>query len=624
MPEPCAVGDAEFTAFPLLLAEMLDSALSHDVALVDGEIRLQGRPGYREERRCASTGWQAVVDLALDCCGQVHLLATGGQLWTYDLAQQWGEPWRCLPPLVRGNALAVADTTVFVAEGLDHGVRALARSNGQIRWLWEEATAEPVALAVWKDALYVLDRLGPSVTVLGPGGTVLRRFGHEVLRAPQRMAVGRDGTLYVLDQAQVVRFDRHGVPLPPAVPVPAPVTALAVDAAGVLYLADSAAQLLWQWFPGASQLQPLFGYTGPAQHLAVDRQGNVLLVADGGTLVRLKHVLSYPLSGTVRFTPLDAGGTQTHWHKVRMQATVPQGTMVTLRYHITEDTTAAPVWSASLVNPTDALIEGYGRFLCLQGELSTTDPLVTPALQALTAVFPRQSSLRALPAVYQEEPFSRTFLEHVLALFDTLSGRLDSSIAATPRLLDPAAAPAAFLPWLASWLAFSLDEGWSTAQQRQFLAEAMTLYKQRGTRQGISRVVELVTGAPPIIIEALQLEHIQDAALRAEYRQLYGTDASHFCVLLAPQALQRPGAVAMIRRLIEEQTPAHVQAGVLVLRPWYHLGMHTYLEMNTALTQPLLCLEDSVLGGGEIALLDSEDAGQIERKSRLGLDSTLT
>ncbi|MGE3539974.1 MAG: phage tail protein [Candidatus Tectimicrobiota bacterium] len=624
MPEPCPVSDVEFTSLPLVLAERLDDTLSHAVTLVDGGVRLQGRPGYREERRWTPAGWQPIVDLALDGCDQVHLLDTAGRLWVYDLALQWGEVWRCLPALLGANALAVSAVDVFVAEGAQRRVRALARSNGQIRWLWEDATAEPGDLAVWEDRLYVLDRRGPGVIVLGPGGTVVQRFGAEVLDAPQCLAVGRDGGLYVLDQQQVVRFDRQGAHRSPDVPVPASVTTLAVDADGVLYLGDSAAALLWQCFPGDLQLQPLFGYTGPVRHIAVDRQGHLLLLSDEGRLVRLTRVLTYPLSGTVVFTPLDAGGAQTRWHKVLMQAEVPPGTRVALRYHITDDAQAAPVWSEPLLNPSDALLEGSGRFLRLQGELSTNDPLVTPGLLALTAVVPRQSSLRALPALYQEEPFSRAFLERFLALFDTLSGRLDSSIAATPCLLDAAAAPAAFLPWLASWLAFSLDEGWSTAQQRQFLAEAMSLYQQRGTRQGIARVVELVTGSAPIIIEALQLAAIEDPALQAEYRQLYGTEACHFYVLLAPQSAQHPGAVAMLRRVIEEQTPAHVQAGVLVLRPWYHLGMHTYLEINTALTQPLLCLEASVLGGGEIALLDREEAGQIERKSRIGLDSTLT
>jgi hypothetical protein len=170
----------------------------------------------------------------------------------------------------------------------------------------------------------------------------------------------------------------------------------------------------------------------------------------------------------------------------------------------------------------------------------------------------------------------------------------------------------------------SLDDGWSEAQQRQFLAEAMSLYTQRGTRQGISRAVELVTGRAPLIVEPFQLACVQDPALRHEYIQLYGGEDCHFCLLLDPQILKNTQIVAMVRRMVEEQVPAHTQAGILALRPWFHLGLHTYLEINTHLTRPAIRLEESVLGGGETALIDREDAGQVERKARVGVDTTLS
>ena len=80
----------------------------------------------------------------------------------------------------------------------------------------------------------------------------------------------------------------------------------------------------------------------------------------------------------------------------------------------------------------------------------------------------------------------------------------------------------------------------------------------------------------------------------------------------------------MVRRMVGEQVPAHTQPGVLGLRPWFHLGLHTYLGINTQLTLPEFRLEESVLAGGEAGLVETDETGQIERRARIELDTTLT
>src|ERR1041384_5225074 len=96
------------------------------------------------------------------------------------------------------------------------------------------------------------------------------------------------------------------------------------------------------------------------------------------------------------------------------------------------------------------------------------------------------SLLEYLPAIYQEEidqetgqpdPFLGQFLlafERVLTAEDDPKLQfksLETTIANIATLFDPQQTPDEFLPWLASWTAFSLRADLDFDQQRDFLSK---------------------------------------------------------------------------------------------------------------------------------------------------------
>ena len=110
---------------------------------------------------------------------------------------------------------------------------------------------------------------------------------------------------------------------------------------------------------------------------------------------------------------------------------------------------------------------------------------------------PRSNYLQYLPAIYHEDPFVGQFLlpfEQVLTGFQLLLSQIDSYFA--PAHTDPD-----FLPWLATWVALVLDEEWDEAKRRQLIAEAVQLYRWRGTVKGLKRYLEIYTGLVPDIRE---------------------------------------------------------------------------------------------------------------------------
>jgi len=150
-------------------------------------------------------------------------------------------------------------------------------------------------------------------------------------------------------------------------------------------------------------------------------------------------------------------------------------------------------------------------------------------------VDPTQPSrwLQYLPYYFSEDPF----LGRYLLIFEDLFGPLEQMIAHWDLFLDPRTAPESFLPTLAAWIGLELDERWPAEQRRAILRAAVELYDWRGTKKGLTRLLEASTGCRVEIVE--------------------NSDGPHtFLVKLTPPAQQKVDE-HMVRYLIEANKPAH-------------------------------------------------------------------
>lgn len=124
-----------------------------------------------------------------------------------------------------------------------------------------------------------------------------------------------------------------------------------------------------------------------------------------------------------------------------------------------------------------------------------------PVLRSAEVLRPRQSYLRYLPAIYQEDASSRLFLDRFLSAFETQLGGIEREIDELARCFDPERAPVEFLDWLAAWFGLSLDPSWDESTRRALLAEAASLLRRKGTVAGIERLVEILTGSRPAVLD---------------------------------------------------------------------------------------------------------------------------
>lgn len=144
-------------------------------------------------------------------------------------------------------------------------------------------------------------------------------------------------------------------------------------------------------------------------------------------------------------------------------------------------------------------VRGYLRFLpaVYQGDSPTVTRELTrsrdTALQRWAGGLPTEQFSEV---VVDEDPLRR-FLFLFQHMMTTLTERIDRIV----DLTDPLLCEAKFLPWLASWVGFELDESLPVHQQRELVRRAIRLYRSRGTRAGVEDMVRVLTSAPVRIRE---------------------------------------------------------------------------------------------------------------------------
>jgi len=730
-----------------------------------------------------------VVDLDVDDCGDLWLLAADGVVRRYDLdcddLRRLNCTWDRPPEAPRG--IAVTDDTVYVAVGdggggADGRIRAFSKRLMQTRWVADTAYADPVALARHGDTVSVLDAgtgdHDPTLAELGRGGRpVAPVMG---FRSPTDLAVDSAGARYVLDgdsgggNPTVERVAAGGTAVETAVATGefettegtrlSP-TAVAAGRPGEMLVgvgdALAAEHSLFRHRRPTGDFERLTTYAGPVSNLllrrdAVDDPGLYVVGDDGSALSFLPASLPYrrnPDTGLYDaqvVTRLDAGEPGVQWHRVTASLATPPETQIRVYYHATDDesvrfqepgtppvvpleevmgigpiiagrlrdayvrglrelvrlspgrlaelagTPGYPVsasraadWIADAErrlaggagaddldwqsvgppNPEDALLtDAVGRYLWVKVELVGT-ATVAPRVESLRAYFPRQSYLRYLPTVYRTDADSAAFLERFLSLFESVFTDIEEDIEAATRYLDPGGVPSEALSWLAGWLALAPDETWSAAAERELVRQAHDLFKARGTRAGLRRLLALYladrASRPPVwqwaidrqraaidareadgdldpaaadrrrdrlertlfVWEPSDLDCIETAAVRDIYDRLLPCPQC-FAVLLWPSLSD--ATVREAQRLVETTRPAHAVGRAVQLRPAIRLAgadhdrsHHTYLGVNSALTDREFELESSGLGT-DTRLSGHEDAGQLGVRNRLGTDTDLS
>ncbi|MDQ6602815.1 MAG: FHA domain-containing protein [Chloroflexota bacterium] len=137
-------------------------------------------------------------------------------------------------------------------------------------------------------------------------------------------------------------------------------------------------------------------------------------------------------------------------------------------------------------------------------------PIAPRAMYRPTYTRDRPSAfLPNLPIIFHENPFFERFLMIFESIWEPLEQRQDH----IEMYFDPRTCPSDILSWLASWLDLSETLHWPEGRKRRFLAEVIDLYRWRGTRYGLERIIEVCTGYVPRITELPNTPFVIDVSV---------------------------------------------------------------------------------------------------------------
>lgn len=534
-----------------------------------------------------------LIDFAIDSCGVFYLLVSDNgkdRIVVYDKDNETYKWINCIY-FTNSRSIAVSDSDVFIAN--QDKIICLARANYQIRW---ERDIPDICQITYgpKDCLYLLDT-DRNIRRLDLKSSAEQTEGS--VPAPVSITSDKD-YLYVLSQENsVYKISTNGdinKSFIQQLPIPAEFipSRLSIDTNGIFYIYGS----------GKDKLK---------EFILINRENRFY---DNGIYLTRKF------NSTIKGC---------HWHRIILGADYPENTRIELSFAASDNEHELPneesdsSWSKPVINPTNVLIyEAKGQYIRFKINFFSDDlKKFSPIIRSLRVEFPHHSYLRYLPAVYQENETGKEFLSRFLPVFETFFSELERKIFNAPRYFDDGGTPDEFLPWLSQWLAISYDENWDFPKIRRLINNAPRLYKMRGTREGIEGMIEIFVGdSQPIIIEGFQMKRCKSDALTEQVMSNHNPYS--FCVFFKPFSITT-NEMQTVKRIVETEKPAHTTGHLKRLEPWFYLGAHTYLGINTILTEPVFVLGESVLSR-DTTLSDREWSGQIDVRARIGEDTILT
>ncbi|MCD9025827.1 phage tail protein [Cohnella silvisoli] len=489
-------------------------------------------------------------------------------------------------------------------------------------------------------------------------------------RGTQFLSVSPQGDLYVLETLTCALYIISGSPrkLDRFLMPPLYFAGLGVDSRKQIYIGDSRVigeegeddRFIVHFGENGELLDRVAGFRGKVSDLLIDGRDRMYIWNGEARTVTVLELQPQTMGWEGSAAPegvwlskaFDSAEAETVWHKFTLDADIPDGTQIRISYfssdsewlplqgtvwkvndwvaeqdHSFREKLAglAPYWSQPIVNPQDALFFGaQGRYLWLKVEWIGSERH-TPQLRRLRVYFPRETLLSYLPAVYQEEESSRDFLARFLSLFGTLFDSVEEQIDGMAKQFDSERAEGRQLRWLGSWLGLDSDEHWRDEWVRRLIRAAPELYRYRGTRRGIEKLVETFTGLPPIIVESFQFKAMRDhAELRWLTDRLYSDNPHTFTVLLDQSQAPTDKERVLLRGLVEEHKPAFTEVRLVWLQPWMYLDLHTYLGINTVLAEPsLFTLHTDRNMPNDTLIVDLDMDGRMDAHTRLEMDSEL-
>lgn len=175
-----------------------------------------------------------------------------------------------------------------------------------------------------------------------------------------------------------------------------------------------------------------------------------------------------------------------------------------------------------------------------------------------------RSVVNYLPQIYQRTDLTgRNFVRDLLWIVQHLQFETDEKLENLEQYFDPHECPREFLDYLASWVALTLEAGWSETKKRSLIKKAVELYHLRGTPRGLRVYLRIFTGVDPVIIEnAWPFEGFVvgvSSTVGVDTVLTHQVNRAHTFVVHVPLPIDDVDldTIRRIHRIIEQEKPVH-------------------------------------------------------------------
>jgi phage tail-like protein len=196
------------------------------------------------------------------------------------------------------------------------------------------------------------------------------------------------------------------------------------------------------------------------------------------------------------------------WLRIDAGVHLPEGAALEIAYASTADAQQREpgAWSAPISfhgaksgpeSFSAPLFDVRDPYVWVRITLSATAGGSLPTLRELAVLYPGQSLMQNLPAIYRRaESQPGNFLRALVGVLESTTQGIDARIASIASQVHPDFATGSWLDFVARWLGLPWDDALGEDQKKRIIAAAPQLARDRGTRAGLETLLRcLLPGA---------------------------------------------------------------------------------------------------------------------------------
>lgn len=244
------------------------------------------------------------------------------------------------------------------------------------------------------------------------------------------------------------------------------------------------------------------------------------------------------------------------------------------------------IGAKSYESPTDILLyEFKGRYLWICLEIVSYENELS-FINSLKLEFPRVSFIDYLPEIYRKGEKEDSFLARFLGIFQSVYVDIEDEIDCVALKFDADRTSKDFLNWIASWLSIEDASIWGEKRLRKLIKESVKIYKMKGTKKAVAKIVREYIGIEPIIIEQFDVkENMYYYKQKDVVERLYGDNGYIFTVLIPQAHVKDTETYVELLKIINSVKPVDSICNLVILTDQIYLDNHCYIGMNSFITK---------------------------------------